>query len=231
MSDGLALSALDWWIEAGVDTTVEDVPRDWLAPAAERPTAPSLPPVPVPPPPAFPGNLAGFRRWLLTDAAVPGSPAARLDGAGDPAAGIVVVADMPEPGDRAAGQLLSGEAGALFDRMLGAMQLGRAGLYLLPFAPARPAAGRIAPADAAALTPLLRRHLALAAPKRLLLLGEAPARALLGSTLEAARGKPHPIEIGDTAVPAVASYAPRLVQLRPELRKPAWSDLQLFMTL
>ena len=35
-----ALSALDWWREAGVDTLVDEEPRDWLrAPAKAQPAA------------------------------------------------------------------------------------------------------------------------------------------------------------------------------------------------
>jgi len=33
MADSVALSALDWWAEAGVDTLADDLPRDWLTAA------------------------------------------------------------------------------------------------------------------------------------------------------------------------------------------------------
>ncbi|UAK26203.1 uracil-DNA glycosylase family protein [Sphingomonas nostoxanthinifaciens] len=228
MSDSLALSALDWWVEAGVDTIVDDCPRDWLATAAPS----VVPPAPIVPPPApSPQDLASFRRWLLADASVPGPTTARIDAMGDADSGIAVVVDMPEAGDRAAGQILSGEAGALFDRMLTAMGLARTGLYLLPFAPARPPAGKVAAADVITLAPLLRRHLALARPRRLLLLGDAPTRALLDLPLAQARGEVRQVEIDGASIPTIATAHPRLVLDRPDYRKTVWTELQLFMTL
>lgn len=227
---GLGLSALDWWAEAGVDTTVDEAPRDWLA-RAPAPSPVSAPPPPVPAAPPLPANLPSFRRWLLADAAVPGAARARHDAAGDPASGSMVVVDMPEACDRGTGQLLTGEAGALFDRMLAAMGLTRDRIYLAPFAPARPATGKLDAAACTVLERLTRHHVALAAPRRLLLLGDAAACALLGEPVARARGRTHAVELPAGAVPAIASFHPRLVLGRPDLRKSAWSDLQMFMGL
>lgn len=49
LSREAAASALAWWVDAGVDTLVDDAPRDWLAPPvraeiAEEPPAFTLPP-------------------------------------------------------------------------------------------------------------------------------------------------------------------------------------------
>lgn len=227
MSDSLALSALDWWTEAGVDTLVDDEPRDWLARAA--PVAPIVEGASAAP--SMPLDPAAFRRWLLTDPSVPGAAHNRIDCTGDAVDGTVVVVDMPETADRETGILLSGEAGALFDRMLAAMKIERAAIYLVPFAPARPASGRIGAADGNALVSLLRHHLSLVAPRRLLLLGDAPIRALTGLPLAQARGTARAVQIGDTEVPAIASFHPRFVLERPDYRKAAWADLQLFMAL
>lgn len=236
MVDGVAASALDWWVEAGVDVIVDDLPRNWLAPPAARSIAasPVESPVTAPPPPvpsALPADLPAFRQWLLNDAGVPGHRGARIDSFGDHASGTVVVVDMPEAEDRAAAALLSGPAGALFDRMLGAMKLGRDAIYMLPFSPARAASGRIAEGDGATLATLLAHHLALVAPKRLLLLGDAPTRALLGKPLAQARDAVHQAQVSGMAVPTVATFHPRFVLARPEYRQPVWADLQKFMAL
>lgn len=227
MSDSLALSALDWWTEAGVDTLVDDAPRDWLARAAPAPPVVEV----ASAAPSMPLDPAGFRRWLLTDPSVPGAAQARLDCTGDATDGTVVVVDMPEAADRETGILLSGEAGALFDRMLTAMKIERAAIYLVPFAPARPASGRINAVDGNALVPLLRHHLGLVAPRRLLLLGDAPVRALTGLPLAQARGEARAVQLDHGDVPAIASFHPRFVLERPDYRKAAWTDLQLFMAL
>lgn len=248
LADRLALSVLDWWEEAGVDTLVDERPRDWLMPVAAPTPEPSSaaiadaprPDVPdVAPTPALPADLVAFRAWLLADAAIPSRPSARLDASGDPASGTMIVLDMPEAEDRLARRLLAGEAGALFDRMLGAMGLSRETAYLVPFAPARPAAGSLDAAAAAVLLPLLRHHVALARPRRLLLMGEAPVRALLGLGCHEARGLAHRVEIAGVVpdVPTIASFAPRflLQASAPEdlkaRRAQMWADLQLFMAL
>ena len=70
---------------------------------------------------------------------------------------------------------------------------------------------------------LMRRHIALVAPKRLLLLGDAPARALTGQPLATARGKIHRIE----GVRSVATFHPRFLLARPADKALAWRDLLL----
>ena len=237
MTDNVALSALDWWAEAGVDTLADDSPRDWLAAApvsaaAEASMVEVLPVLPTPATPVtLPETLQTFRAFLLADPAVPGPANARIDAAGDPASGIVVVVDMPEAEDRASGNLLSGDVGALFDRMLGAIKLDRTQVYLIPFSPARPTSGRLSEIQINALRPLLLHHLGLAAPRKLLLLGDAPVQALLGQPAAKARDTEHAVSIGGSSVPAIATIHPRLVSMKREWRPLIWADLQRFEKL
>lgn len=229
MVDGVAFSTLDWWAEAGVDVLADDLPRDWLA---QPVSATQVAPVEAAPAKAaLPDTLAAFRTWLLTDSGVPGAPAGRIDAQGDPASGAVVVVDMPEADDRTSGMLLSGDVGALFDRMLAAIKLSRADIYLIPFLPARSTTGRVTSADLATLTPLLRHHLTLAAPRRLLLLGDAPVQALLHAPAVKARESAQMIDIAGHPIPTVASIHPRLVHLKRDYRPLAWDDLQRFAAL
>jgi DNA polymerase len=234
MADSVALSALDWWAEAGVDTLVDDLPRDWLAAAPTAADA-GAEVVPILPTPAaavtLPDTLDALRAFLLANAAIPGPANARLDAIGDPSSGVAVVVDMPEAEDRSSGRLLSGEVGALFDRMLGAIKLERTQLYLIPFSPARPTTGRLSEAHVQKLKPLLLHHLALVAPKKLLLLGDAPALALLGQPAAKVRDAKHDVSIGSLMVPSVASIHPRLVHLKREWRPLIWADLQRFEAL
>ena len=234
MMDGAALSALDWWAEAGVDTLADDVPRNWLA-AAPNLMAEGAESAPILPTPAaataLPDTLETFRVFLRTDPAIPGPANVRIEATGDPVSGIAVVVDMPEAEDRVSGTLLSGEVGTLFDRMLGAIKLDRTQLYLIPFSPARPTTGRIAEAALKALKPLLLHHLGLVAPRKLLLLGDAPVQALLGRPAAKARDATHDISIGSLTVPAVATIHPRLVNIKREWRPLIWADLQRFEAL
>jgi DNA polymerase len=228
MYDSVAASALDWWAEAGIDALAEDMPRNWLAvTAAAEPAHVETKPATI----ALPGTLETFRAWLLSDPSVPGGANGRIDAMGDAASGIAIVVDMPEPEDRLAGGLLSGEVGALFDRMLGAIQLGRDSIYLIPFSPVRATSGRLGAAELAALAPLLVHHLTLVAPKKLLLLGDAPVQALLDRPAARAREAVHAVPIGAVDVPTVASLHPRLVHLKRDYRALAWDDLQRFAAL
>ena len=231
MTDGLALSALDWWAEAGVDTIVDDTPFDWLATAAPVAHAPSASVTPPAASTALPDNLTEYRRWLIAEAPIPGAPSTRIDASGDASSGTMVIVDMPEAADLTSGAILSGDAGTLFDRMLTAMKLERGAIYMAPFSLARPATGRLSESDCTTLAPLIRHHIVVAAPKRLLILGDAPARVLLGKPLAQARSETHVLAIAGTDIPTIASFHPRFVLERPDFRKPAWADLQMFMAL
>jgi DNA polymerase len=79
--------------------------------------------------------------------------------------------------------------------------------------------------DRAACVELARRHIALARPRRLLLLGDGPCLGLLGKRLIEARGHVHKIE----GVRTVATFHPRHLVNRPLDKGLAWRDLLLLM--
>ena len=81
--------------------------------------------------------------------------------------------------------------------MLAAIGRSRETIYLAPFSPIRPPAGRIDPAGVRMLAEIARHHIGLAAPKALLLFGDTCARALLGMPMTAARGRWHELETPD----------------------------------
>ena len=91
--------------------------------------------------------------------------------------------------------------------------------------------GRLSPAEIKPLTPFLLHHLALAAPRKLLLLGDAPVQALLDLPAVKARETVHSVTVAGAAIPAVASIHPRLVHMRRDYRALAWADLQRFEAL
>lgn len=226
----MVLSALAWWRDAGLDTLVEDEPRNWLA--RPLPAAPAAVPGPVAAPaqPPLADTLDAHVAWLRDSADLPeaGWGAPRLLPAGDPAAALMLVTDMPETGDAAAGSLLSGELGALFDRMLKAIGHDRGSIWLAPFTTVRPIGGM--PADA--LAPLARlalHQIGLVGPRRVLLMGDAPNRALLGAEAATLRGRIHAVNLGDRTIEAVATFHPRMLLQRPAWKAEAWKDLQLLM--
>jgi DNA polymerase len=229
MSSNWAASALSWWSDAGVDTLVDEAPRNWLAPKPAEPTAP--PQAPAAPP--IPGDLDGFRAWFVDGARLPlGAPAApRIAPAGDPASSLMVLVDMPGPRDAAAGTLISGAPGELFDRMLAAMvpPRSRETIYLASLSPLRTPTGRLDPAQEKQLAEIARHHIALVKPRAVLLFGDACARALLGGAVAASRGRWHDLSTPAGPVKALATIRPEKLEQQPSLKKIAWEDLQMLM--
>ena len=231
----IGASALDWWREAGVDALIDEVPRNWLAtepaPVPLRHAPAARPAAPVAPALSFPDTLAAFETWRLSDDAPEAAwPGARIGAQGSAASGLMILLEMPERED-VPDKLLSGTPGALFDRMLAAIGRDRASIYLAPMAVVRPISGRI-PAEAeASLATLIRAHIRLAAPKALLIIGNAASRALIGTDVARARGHLHVInhEGGEGSATAVASFHPRFLLERPAAKAEAWKDLQLLI--
>lgn len=231
-----AASLIRWWRDAGVDTLVEDAPRDWLTRVAEKPApavraeipvrapAPQAPPAPA----SLPDTLDALLAWLRDSADAPEARwgRTRILPAGDPQSELMILIDAPDREDAAAGRLLSGAFGELFDKMLAAIGRDRSTIWLAPFATVRPV-GRV-PQDAfRRLTEIARRHIGLVAPKRLLIMGDAPTRALIGTEVIPARGTLHELNFGNVMVETVATFHPRLLNERPAFKKQAWNDLQM----
>lgn len=246
-------SLMGWWEDAGLDVLVDEAPRDWLArvvPPAARPVAaaavpaqpaaalpPAAPPVRADAPvaaaaaPAFPDTLVGFQSWLATSDEIMMPMSARVAASGDPAAGLMVLVDLPEAEDPANGRLLSGPAGDLFDKMLGAMGRDRQSLYLSAMAPGRPSGGFVDRSQGALFGRLARHHVILARPRALLLMGEQPSRTFLDLGFVEARGRVHDVAFQGGAVSAVATFHPRTLLQHPQQKRRAWEDLQLLMKL
>ncbi|HXH14608.1 MAG TPA: uracil-DNA glycosylase [Sphingomonas sp.] len=234
-----AASALEWWHEAGVDTLVDDVPRDWFAapePLVVPAAAPAASPLaPVAAPSAMPLSLADFLAWRRS-AEVPEADwsGVSLAAIGPADATVMVLVDCPDRDDGDAGALLSGASGRLLDRMLAAIGLTRDEVHLAAVCAKRPTAGRIQREVEDRLAEIAKHHIGLVAPKKLLLLGNAASRAILGTELQAARGRLHSFnhKTGETradTTTVVASFHPRFLIEKPAAKAEAWKDLQMLM--
>ena len=233
-----AAAALAWLAMAGVDTAVDDAPRNWLA-APQRPA--DVTPATAPrPSDAAPKARAAAPHTLATPAItaddLPGLDAAlamfdhplrRNDIApilvsGAPLSGIMIICDQPEPEDSPAAVLRS--------RMLAAIGLdagNSALLHRLPW----PTTGARAPRsdELATFAPFVARALQLTRPRLLLALGQAAA-ALAGDSMAvaSARGRWAEVSIDGVAVPLLATLHPRLLLTQPLRKREAWTDLQAF---
>lgn len=226
-------SALDWWQDAGVDTLVGEDPRDWLGqpmpdPVAFAPAASPAPPAVAPA--AMPDLLADFIAWRGGDQ-VPEVEwrGVSIAATGPADAAVMVLVDCPDKDDGAAGMLMSGETGALFDRMLAAIGLSRDTVHLAAVCAKRPVAGRMPREVEARLSAISQHHIGLVAPKRLLLLGNAASRAILGAEMPGTRGSLHAFNHKNGQTGVVASFHPRFLLEKPAAKAEAWKDLQLLM--
>lgn len=229
-SPAQAESALSWWAEAGVDTLVEEEPRDWLRPKAKEAAQPAPEAVEAPAD-TLPDQLDLFQAWLASsDRLAFASPAApRVCPAGDPASGLMILADMPSGEDCTAGTLISGEAGRLFERMLAAIGRDRDSVYLAALSCIRSPSGQLNSDSVKSCAALARHHIGLAAPKAVLLFGDACAKALLGLSVPQARGRWHEIATHAGPVKALATIATRQLLDSPRLKAMAWADLQMLI--
>lgn len=230
--DPATASALEWWADAGVDVLVDDAVRDWFAAPPKRAPRP-MPAEPMPGAeamPALPETLEALSAWRLgPDAPEAGWSGVSLAASGPADAKVMVLVDCPEREDGDAGALLSGAAGRLFDRMLAAIGLSRAEVHLAAVCAKRPATGQM-PRDVAARLGEVARHLVeIAAPERLLLLGDATSRAILAADRMSVRGSLRPFNHRNGQTLVVASHHPRLLIERPALKAESWRDLRLLM--
>lgn len=223
MNAGLAASALLWWHDAGVDSLVAESPRDWLKP---RRTATAAVEGPATETEALPDTLDAFQAWL---AAMPlsfaSAGAARLAPAGEPAAGLMVITDMPALD----GGWFEGDADPLFDRMMAAIGRGRDRLYLASLSPIRTAGVRLDPANERRLADIARHHIGLVRPRALLLFGDMCAQTLLGAGMAQMRGRWHDLETPAGPIRTLATIRPEQVAQQPKHRKIVWGDLQMLM--
>jgi DNA polymerase len=222
----IADAYLAWWHGAGVDSAVADAPVDWLRPESSV-AATARRPAGGPPKATTPRDLESFRQWLEQDAAQPERRwATRIILPAGPAdAPLMVVTDMPDPADGEANILLADRAGALFDAMLRAIGLDRAQCHVASLFCARPPGGMVEAADIATAATRMRLHVALARPRRLLLLGDRTIRALMPDAPAAPNGLRDFNHQGGI-VPAVATFHPRLLLGQPAAKAECWRALQ-----
>jgi len=244
-----ALAALRLQIEWGADEALEEAPvHRARAPAAaprlveEAPAPPrAVAPIPRAAAPAIRAEqiaagaasldalraaLADFDGCALRDTA-----ANLVFGEGTGGARLMLVGDVPGPDEDRSGRPFVGLAGALLDRMLASIGLGRHDMQIAMLVPWRPPGGRPpSETEIAACLPFLLRHIALATPRRLVLLGPQVARALLPSAGPRRRKRGTWIDLAvpglAAPIPVLATASPAALLASPVGRRAAWADLR-----
>ena len=221
-----ARSALAWWLEAGVDTLIQEEPRDWLKPTPKRAAiieAAAVANVTEP----SPETLSELQNWLASSANLPlaSATARRILPHGPADAAVMLLSDAPALEDFAAAQPIGGDAWQLATRMLAAIGMSVEEAYSASLSCFHTPGARMSEADRLACADLARRHIGLVRPKRLILFGDGPCLGLLGKRVVEARGHVHKVE----GVRTIATFHPRHLIKRPLDKSLAWRDLLLLM--
>ena len=236
-----AKALLEWQVELGATEAVGDVPVD-------RYEVPDVVAKPIEP--AIPSPTAAMAVDPVSEAENAAASAGSLEtlraamdafehcelkrGArnlvfadGDPAARLMIVGEAPGRDEDREGRPFVGRAGQLLDRMLAAIDMSRdatlAPVYITNVLPWRPPQNRDPkPEEIAMLRPFLARHIALAAPDFLVLMGNISCQAVLGKRgITRLRG--HWVEA--FGKPALPMFHPAYLLRNPAAKREAWADL------
>lgn len=153
---------------------------------------------------------------------------------GNPAAPLMLIGEAPGAEEDREGKPFVGPSGRLLDRMLASIGLERHGsgwgsFYVTNILAWRPPGNRN-PTDAeiALSLPFIRRHIALARPRLILLVGAVAVRSLTGARegITRLRGRWFEIGVGGHGpIPALATLHPAYLLRNPGAKKDAWADL------
>ncbi len=242
-----ARAALLWQVELGADEPVGDAPvnRYELAAVAPKPVSAPATPAPVQPVDAVAEATAlaagatsleslaevqaafdrcelkkGARNFVFAD--------------GNPGARVMVIGEAPGRDEDLDGRPFVGAAGQLLDRMFAAIGLSRdathadEAIYIANVLPWRPPQNREpSPDEIAMMLPFLARHVDLAAPDFIVLMGNTPCLAGIGAkgilklrgTWAQAFGRP-----------ALPMTHPAYLLRTPSAKREAWADLLALKT-
>ena len=237
------LAALAWQVEVGADEAIGEEPVNRFEVAAPEPVARAAPEAArgAASPAAELGaaelaagcaDLAALRAAMgaFDGCALKQGARSLVFADGDPRARVMVIGEAPGREEDREGLPFVGRSGQLLDRMLGAIGLSRraedprAGAYITNVLPWRPPQNRDPAGDEAAkMLPFLFRHIELAAPEFLLLLGSLAARAMLASEFGVTRLRGKWREW--RGVPVMVTFHPAALLREPARKREVWADL------
>ena len=143
---------------------------------------------------------------------------------------VMLIGEAPGRDEDRVGRPFVGRAGQLLDKMLASIGLDRnVNAYITNVINWRPPDNRDpSPEEAAACLPFLRRHIELAEPQLIILLGAVAARHVVGVTegIMKLRGRWMEYRVGDHMVPLMPTLHPAYLLRQPGHKKLAWRDLQ-----
>lgn len=140
---------------------------------------------------------------------------------------VMLIGEAPGRDEDREGRPFVGAAGQLLDKMLGAIDMGRtradAPVYITNVLPWRPPQNRDPkPEEIAMMKPFLLRHIALAKPEVLVIVGNWSCQALLEKRgITRLRGQ----WTQAAGLPALPMFHPAYLLRSPAFKREAWADL------
>jgi DNA polymerase len=245
-----ALETLNWLVEAGADEAIGEVPVNRL----QAKNAPSVSPLPMPARPAMPTakssvpdsdgvsdaqalaasatNLAELKSALegFEGCSLKRTATNTVFADGTPQGRVMFIGEAPGRDEDRIGKPFIGRAGLLLDKMLASIGLDRnVNVYITNVINWRPPENRDpSPEEAAMCLPFLRRHIELADPEVIVLLGAVAGRHVMGLSdgIMKSRGRWMEYRVGDRMVPIMPTLHPAYLLRQPAHKKLAWRDLQ-----
>lgn len=230
-------AAQQWWRDAGVDLLFEDEPHGWLSDpsavetpkplvvpfAAEKTAEPEQPVHRLGGDPAnWPADLPALRTWWVEEPTLNvGGLNAPVPPRGEAGAALMVLVPMPESDDST--QLLSAREGRLLTSFATAAGIDPASLYIASALPRHMAVPDWAALKAGGLGEVVRHHIQLAAPQRLLAMGR-DLLSLVGNDPAQLAPGPGILQVEGRQVPMLATYAPARLLDHARLRAGFWQQ-------
>lgn len=242
-----ARAMLEWQAEMGVDEAILATPVDRFAAeeeakakakaeaaraqpvgqAAQRVAEPEVDPIEEAVKAAKAAqDLAGLQAAMAAYPHCPLKRGARNLVFSDGVAGakVMLIGEAPGRDEDLQGKPFVGRAGQLLDKMLAAIDLSREdSAYITNVLPWRPPQNRDPkPEEIAMMLPFLKRHIALAKPEVIVIVGNISCQALLGKRgITRLRGKWTQAE----GKPALPMFHPAYLLRNPAAKREAWADL------
>ncbi len=235
-----ARALLEWQIELGATDAIGDAPVDRYALPDKAPKAAKSAAAPEPPEqPKQQDAAAVAQRAAKSAGALPELRAAMeafdlcelkrgarqlVFADGTPGAPVMIIGEAPGRDEDREGKPFVGRAGQLLDRMLAAIDLDRTrNVYITNVLPWRPPQNRDPkPEEIGMMKPFLERHVTLAKPQVLVVMGNISCQAVLGKRgITRLRGR------WDQALelPVIPMFHPAYLLRQPQMKRQAWADL------
>lgn len=241
-----AFALLEWQVELGATEAILDAPVNRFEtpaqpkPAATAQAAPAV--IPTPKVDVDPvqvakdlaksaQDLTGLQAALASFEHCELKRGARslVFADGTPGARVMIIGEAPNRDEDKIGTPFVGQEGQLLDRMFGAIDLSRAAdapenaVYVTNIMPWRPPQNRDPkPDEIAMLMPFVQRHIELAQPEFLVLMGNISCQGVLGKRgITRLRGQ----WAEAFGKPVLPMFHPSFLLRSPQMKRETWADL------